>query len=216
VLSSGRNVNVLVLDTEVYSNTGGQASKATPRGAVAKFTAAGKSGGKKDLGAIARAYGNVYVAQIAIGANDTQATKALLEAEAWPGPSLVIAYSTCIAHGIDMSQSMTHMKDAVRSGYWPLYRYSPQEAAHGTPFHLDSKPPSIPVAEFVATEARFATLKRTHPHRAAELGSLLQADADERWRYYSQLATIERSIPRTSPPSTTDATGLDDPEEVEG
>jgi pyruvate-ferredoxin/flavodoxin oxidoreductase len=207
VLSSGRNVNILVLDTEVYSNTGGQASKATPRGAVAKFTAAGKSGGKKDLGAIARAYGNVYVAQIAIGANDTQATKALIEAEAWPGPSLIIAYSTCIAHGIDMSQSMSHMKDAVRSGYWPLYRYSPSEADHGTPFHLDSREPAIPVAEFVATEARFATLRRTDPERAAELGALLQADADERWRYYSQLATIERSIPHAP---------LDDAQEVEG
>ncbi len=194
VLSSGRNVNILVLDTEVYSNTGGQASKATPRGAVAKFTAAGKSVGKKDLGAIARAYGNVYVAQIAIGANDIQATKAFVEAEAWPGPSLVIAYSTCIAHGIDMSQSMTHMKDAVRSGYWPLYRFSPSDAVHGTPFHLDSKEPAMPVAEFAATEARFAVLARSDPERAAELGALLQADADERWRYYSQLATIERTV----------------------
>ena len=195
VLSSGRNVNILVLDTEVYSNTGGQASKATPRSAVAKFTAAGKGAGKKDLGAIARAYGNVYVAQIAIGANDTQTTKALVEAEAWPGPSLVIAYSTCIAHGIDMSQSMGHMKDAVRSGYWPLYRFSPSDAEHGTPFHLDSKEAAIPVAEFVATEARFAVLNRTHPERAAELGALLQADADERWRYYSQLASVERTVP---------------------
>jgi pyruvate-ferredoxin/flavodoxin oxidoreductase len=195
VLSSGRDVNILVLDTEVYSNTGGQASKATPRGAVAKFTAAGKNTGKKDLGAIARAYGNVYVAQIAMGANDTQATKALLEAAAWPGPSLVIAYSTCIAHGIDMSQSMTHQKDAVRSGYWPLYRFSPSDAVHGTPFHLDSKEPAIPVAEFVATEARYAVLTRTHPERAAVLGALLQADADERWRYYSQLATVERTVP---------------------
>ncbi len=114
VLSSGRNVNILVLDTEVYSNTGGQASKATSRGAVAKFAAAGKASAKKDLGAIARAYGNVYVAEIAIGANDLQATKALLEADAWPGPSLVIAYSTCIAHGIDMSKSMSHQKDAVK------------------------------------------------------------------------------------------------------
>ena len=125
VLSSGRNVNILVLDTEVYSNTGGQASKATPRGAVAKFAAAGKGTAKKDLGAIARAYGNVYVAQVAMGANDLQTTKALLEADAWPGPSLVIAYSTCIAHGIDMSKSMTHQKDAVKSGYWPLYRFQP-------------------------------------------------------------------------------------------
>ncbi len=158
VLSIGRNVNILVLDTEVYSNTGGQASKATPRSAVAKFTAAGKSVGKKDLGAIARAYGNVYVAQIAIGANDIQTTKALLEAAAWPGPSLVIAYSTCIAHGIDMSQSMSHMKDAVRSGYWPLYRFSSirRRARHAVPPGL--KDPAIPVAEFTATEARFAAL----------------------------------------------------------
>jgi pyruvate-ferredoxin/flavodoxin oxidoreductase len=196
VLSSGRNVNILVLDTEVYSNTGGQASKATPRSAVAKFTAAGKGAGKKDLGAIARVYGNVYVAQVAIGANDTQTTKALVEAEAWQGPSLVIAYSTCIAHGIDMSQSMGHMKDAVRSGYWPLYRFSPSDADHGTPFHLDSKEAAIPVAEFAATEARFAALKRTHPERAAELAALLQADADERWRYYSQLSTVERTVPQ--------------------
>ena len=125
VLSSGRNVNILVLDTEVYSNTGGQSSKATPRGAVAKFAAAGKGTAKKDLGAIARSYGNVYVAQVSMGANDQQTTKALLEADAWPGPSLVIAYSTCIAHGIDMSKSMTHQKDAVKSGYWPLYRFHP-------------------------------------------------------------------------------------------
>ncbi len=138
VLSSGRNVNVLVLDTEVYSNTGGQASKATPRGAVAKFSAAGKGTAKKDLGAIARSYGNVFVAQVAMGANDAQTTKALLEADAWPGPSLVIAYSTCIAHGIDMSQSMSHQKDAVKSGYWPLYRFHPSEIDGGHPFKLDS------------------------------------------------------------------------------
>ena len=205
VLSTGRNVNILVLDTEVYSNTGGQASKATARGAVAKFTAAGKSVGKKDLGAIARAYGNVYVAQIAIGANDTQATKALIEAEAWPGPSLVIAYSTCIAHGIDMSQSMSHMKDAVRSGYWPLYRFSPSHAEHVAPFQLDSHEPAIPVAEFTATEARFAALRRTHPERAAELGALLQADTDERWRYYSQLSTVERTVPHpVTPPEASE------------
>jgi pyruvate-ferredoxin/flavodoxin oxidoreductase len=141
VLSSGRNVNILVLDTEVYSNTGGQASKATPRGAVAKFAAAGKSTGKKDLGAVARAYGNVYVAQIAMGANDAQTTRALLEADAWPGTSLVIAYSTCIAHGIDMSKSMSHQKDAVRSGYWPLYRFHPSDIEDGQPFKLDSSAP---------------------------------------------------------------------------
>jgi pyruvate-ferredoxin/flavodoxin oxidoreductase len=197
VLSSGRNVNILVLDTEVYSNTGGQASKATPRGAVAKFAAAGKPSGKKDLGAIARSYGNVYVAQIAIGSNDLQATKAMVEAEAWPGPSLIIAYSTCIAHGIEMSTSMSHQKDAVRSGYWPLYRFSPSAAEDGTPFQLDSKAPTIPVSEFVASEARFAILARTNPERATELGALLQGDADERWRYYSQLATVRRSLPHT-------------------
>jgi len=194
VLSTGRNLNILVLDTEVYSNTGGQASKATPRAAVAKFAASGKAVGKKDLGAIARAYGNVYVAQISMGANDLQATKALLEADAWPGPSLVIAYSTCIAHGIDMSKSMSHQKDAVRSGYWPLYRYQPSET-DGQPFKLDSKPPSIPVADFAATETRFAILARTHPERARELAALAQADVDERWRYYTQLAGIQRTVP---------------------
>jgi len=196
VLSSGRNVNILVLDTEVYSNTGGQASKATPRGAVAKFAASGKGIGKKDLGAIARAYGNVYVAQVSMGANELQTTKALLEADAWPGPSLVIAYSTCIAHGIDMSKSMSHQKDAVKSGYWPLYRFHPSEE-EGQPFKLDSKAPSIPVRDFVSTEARFAVLERTHPERARELAELAQADVDERWHYYTQLAGIHRSIPHT-------------------
>jgi pyruvate-ferredoxin/flavodoxin oxidoreductase len=195
VLSSGRNVNILVLDTEVYSNTGGQSSKATPRGAVAKFAAAGKGTAKKDLGAIARSYGNVYVAQVSMGGNDQQTTKAMLEADAWPGPSLIIAYSTCIAHGIDMSKSMTHQKDAVRSGYWPLYRFHPSEVEGGKPFKLDSTTPSIKIADFVATEARFAVLQRTHPERAAELATLAQADADERWRYYEQLAGIERTVP---------------------
>ena len=194
-LSSGRDINILVLDTQVYSNTGGQASKATPRGAVAKFAAAGKPSGRKDLGAIARAYGNVYVAQIALGANDAQTNKAMLEAEAWPGPSIIIAYSTCIAHGIDMSTSMTHQKDAVKSGFWPLYRFMPSESAEGQPFKLDSKAPSMPISEFVESETRFAILKRTQPERAAELGALAQADADERWRYYSQLADVQRSIP---------------------
>jgi len=194
VLSSGRNVNVLVLDTEVYSNTGGQASKATQRGAVAKFAAAGKSTAKKDLGAIARAYGNVYVAQVAMGGNELQTTKALLEADAWPGPSLVIAYSTCIAHGIDMSKSMTHQKDAVKSGYWPLYRFQPSEIEDGQPFKLDSKKPSITVRDFVATEARYAILERTNPARARELSRLLQSDIDERWRYYEQLAAMHRTV----------------------
>ena len=200
VLSSGRNVNILVLDTEVYSNTGGQSSKATPRGAVAKFAAAGKSRGKKDLGAVARAYGDVYVAQISMGANDAQAAKALLEADAWPGPSLVIAYSTCIAHGIDMSKSMSHQKDAVKSGYWPLYRFHPSDTKSGQPFKLDSTKPTIPISAFVATETRFAILQRTDPERAAELAALSQDDADERWHYYEQLAGIERTVPHVHRP----------------
>ena len=139
MLASGQDVNLLVLDTEVYSNTGGQASKATPRGAVAKFAARGKPTPKKDLGMLAMAYGNVYVAHVAVGASDMQTVKALLEAEAWPGPSLVIAYSTCIAHGFDMTGSMAHMRDAVKSGHWPLYRYHPDAEQ---PFHLDSKAPT--------------------------------------------------------------------------
>ncbi len=200
VLSSGRNVNILVLDTEVYSNTGGQSSKATPRGAVAKFAAAGKGTAKKDLGAIARSYGNVFVAQVSMGANDVQTIKALLEADAWPGPSLVIAYSTCIAHGIDMSKSMTHQKDAVKSGYWPLYRFHPSEIEGGHPFKLDSSTPTIPIADFVATETRFGILQRTQPERAAELAALAQDDADERWRYYEQLAGIERTVPHVHRP----------------
>jgi pyruvate-ferredoxin/flavodoxin oxidoreductase len=195
LFGSGRNVNILVLDTEVYSNTGGQASKATPRGAVAKFAASGKGGSKKDLGAIAQAYGDVYVAQIAIGANEQQAVRAMLEAQAWPGPSLVLAYSTCIAHGIEMSTSMSHMKDAVTSGYWPLYRFRPSEEDGGHPLKLDSKKPSIPVSTFTRAETRFSMLGRVDPDRAHHLEVLAQADADERWRYYSQLAGLERTVP---------------------
>ncbi|HEX2808610.1 MAG TPA: thiamine pyrophosphate-dependent enzyme, partial [Kineosporiaceae bacterium] len=195
LFGSGRNVNILVLDTAVYSNTGGQASKATPRGAVAKFAASGKGGSKKDLGAIAQAYGDVYVAQIAIGANEQQAVRAMLEAQAWPGPSLVLAYSTCIAHGIEMSTSMSHMKDAVTSGYWPLYRFRPSEEDGGHPLKLDSKKPSIPVSTFTRAETRFSMLGRVDPDRAHHLEVLAQADADERWRYYSQLAGLERTVP---------------------
>jgi pyruvate-ferredoxin/flavodoxin oxidoreductase len=195
VLASGRNVNVLVLDTEVYSNTGGQASKATPRGAVAKFAASGKGVAKKDLGAIAQAYGNAYVAQIAIGANEQQTVRALLEAQAWPGPSIVLAYSTCIAHGIEMSTSMAHQKDAVASGYWPLYRFRPSEEEGGRPLKLDSRKPSLPVATFTEAETRFSMLARSDPERAKHLTALAQADADERWRYYSQLAGLERTVP---------------------
>jgi len=196
VMASGANVNILVLDTEVYSNTGGQSSKATPRGAVAKFAMSGKATPKKDLGMLAAQYGNVYVGQIAMGANEMQTVKTLVEAEAWDGPSLILAYSTCIAHGIDMATSMTHQKEAVQSGYWPLYRFHPGADEHTRPFQLDSKAPRIPLSQFTATEGRFAMLRRSDPQRAAELHELAQADVDERWRYYEQLAGIERMAPQ--------------------
>jgi len=195
VLSSGRNVNVLVLDTEVYSNTGGQASKATSRAATAKFASDGKGTRKKDLGLLAEAYGDVYVAQVALGANETQVVRALREAVAYEGPSLIIAYSTCIAHGIDMATSMGQQKLAVTSGYWPLYRYHPAPEPGTHPFSLDSKTPTVPLREFLQKETRFAVLERTDPPRAEHLQALAQADVDERWHYYEQLAGVERSIP---------------------
>jgi pyruvate-ferredoxin/flavodoxin oxidoreductase len=194
VLASGRNVNILVLDTQVYSNTGGQASKATPRGAVAKFAAAGKDVPRKDLGMIASAYGNVYVGQVALGADDRQTLNSLLEADAWEGPSIIVAYSTCIAHGIDMARSMLQQRNAVRSGFWPLYRYHPGTDPHQHPFHLDSRRPSLPLREFLLSEGRFAMLQRTDPKRAEHLLSLAQADADERWRFYEQITRIERTV----------------------
>jgi pyruvate-ferredoxin/flavodoxin oxidoreductase len=210
VLASGQDVNLLVLDTEVYSNTGGQASKASPRGAVAKFAARGKQTTKKDLGMLAMAYGNVYVAKVAVGSSDMQTVKALLEAEAWPGPSLVIAYSTCIAHGFDMAGSMAHMRDAVRSGHWPLYRYHPDAER---PFHLDSKPPTMPLREFAVSEARFAMLARTAPEEFERLMDLAEEDARERWRYYEQLAEVPRTAPHLPPrPVTPAGTGLSEEE----
>ncbi len=196
VLASGRDVNILVLDTQVYSNTGGQASKATPRGAVAKFAAAGKPIGRKDLGMIAAGYGNVYVGQIALGADNAQTVKAIAEAESWHGPSLIIAYSTCIEHGIDMATSMTHQKEAAASGFWPLYRYDPRKAVDGeTAFQLDSKAPTIPLKEFQAKEARFAMLARTRPAEFDALQALAQADAEERRAFYEQLAGVQRHAP---------------------
>jgi pyruvate-ferredoxin/flavodoxin oxidoreductase len=195
VLSSGRNVNILVLDTEVYSNTGGQASKSTPRGATAKFASNGKVTRKKDLGLLAQAYGDVYVAQIALGGNETQTVRAMREAAAHNGPSLIIAYSTCIAHGIDMTTSMTHQKQAVASGYWPLYRYHPSPEPGTHPFSLDSKKPTVRLHEFQENETRFAVLARTDPARAEHLQALAQADVDERWHYYEQLAGVERTVP---------------------
>jgi pyruvate-ferredoxin/flavodoxin oxidoreductase len=213
VLSTGRNVNILVLDTEVYSNTGGQASKSTPRGAVAKFAAAGKRVGKKDLGMLAAGYGNIYVAQVALGADNAQTIKALAEAESWDGPSLVIAYSTCIAHGIDMSTSMTHQTEAVRSGYWPLYRYDPRHATTGEhPLQLDSKAPTLPLKEFTSKEARFAMLARANPQQADHLLALAQEDVLERRRFYEQLAGVERIAPGEI---EANAATPDDTEEVE-
>ncbi|MGP0068235.1 MAG: pyruvate:ferredoxin (flavodoxin) oxidoreductase [Isosphaeraceae bacterium] len=196
VLASGRNVNVLVLDTEVYSNTGGQASKATPRAAVAKFASQGKAIGKKDLGMIAVDYGNVYVAQVAMGANPLQTLRTFQEADSYTGPSLIIAYSHCIAHGIEMSTSMSHQKEATASGYWPLYHYDPRLASAGRhPFHLDSHKPNLPFKDFAMKEARFAMLTRSNPERAEHLLSLAQRDIDERWHFYEQMAGIERTAP---------------------
>ncbi len=189
VLASGANVNILVLDTEVYSNTGGQASKATPLGAVAKFAAGGKATPKKDLGLMAAGYGNVYVAQVALGANDTQAVKAFLEAEAHEGPSLIIAYSQCIAHGIDMAKGMHHQKLAVESGYWPLYRHNPALAEAGKhPFQLDSGEPKIPLQDYVYTEARYRMLRQSDPEVAKFLLGRARTAVTEKWERYKKMA----------------------------
>jgi pyruvate-ferredoxin/flavodoxin oxidoreductase len=194
VLASGRNINILVLDTEVYSNTGGQASKATPRAAIAKFASGGKTTGKKDLGQIAMSYGNVYVGQIAMGANPTQTVKTMAEAEAHRGVSLVIAYSPCIAHGIDMKDQLAHQKAATDSGYWPLYRYDPAREAAGDPgLRLDSRKPTIPFKEFASTEARFAMLGRAEPERADVLMRQAQQDIDDRWSLYEQMVNVHRT-----------------------
>ena len=191
VLGSGKNVNVLVLDTEVYSNTGGQASKATPRGAVAKFAAAGKANSRKDLAMEAVSYGSVYVAQVAMGGNDTHVIKAFQEAEAHDGPSLIIAYSSCIAHGYDMVHSLEQQKLAVQSGYWPLMRYNPALREEGkNPFQLDSKAPSIRLKEYAYREARYTMLARSNPELAAELLKGAQDDVERQWRVYSARAAM--------------------------
>jgi pyruvate-ferredoxin/flavodoxin oxidoreductase len=195
VMASNRNVNILVLDTEVYSNTGGQASKSTPRAAIAKFAAGGKKTRKKDLGMIAVDYGHVYVAKVAMGANPNQTIKAFAQAESYQGPSIIIAYSPCIAHGIDMSQMMSHQKDAVNSGYWPLYRYDPRLAHEGEhAFQLDSRKPRLSFREFAQKEARFATLQRTNPTEADRLFALAQGDINDQWHFYEQMAGVEREI----------------------
>jgi len=190
VFASGRDVNILVLDTEVYSNTGGQASKATPRGAVAKFAAAGKPAPKKDLGRMAMTYGTVFVGQISIGANPIHAIRTILGAESYRGPSLLIAFSHCIGWGIDMTKGMDHQKEAVECGFWPLYHFDPRDEAQ--PFHLDSKPPKGSFKDFAMKQARFAMLARSKPEQAERLLALGQNDIDQRWKLYEQLAQMTR------------------------
>ncbi|MFH1460177.1 MAG: pyruvate:ferredoxin (flavodoxin) oxidoreductase [Candidatus Omnitrophota bacterium] len=194
VLAQDKNVNVLVLDTEVYSNTGGQMSKATPMGAIAKFAAAGKPMFKKDLAMIAATYGSIYVARIAIGANPVQAQKAMIEAESYDGPSIIIAYTHCIAHGINMTKGMDEQKNAVLSGYWPLFRYNPDLIAQGkNPMQLDSKAPSIPLAEYIYNENRFNALKKMNPQRAEMLLKKAQEEVNRRFKMYEYLAKMEYS-----------------------
>jgi pyruvate-ferredoxin/flavodoxin oxidoreductase len=192
VLSTGRNVNILVLDTEVYSNTGGQSSKATPRAAVAKFAARGKGLPKKDLGMIAMTYGYVYVARIAMGFNDQQTLKALLEADAYNGPSLVIAYSHCIAHGIDMRKGLEQQKLAVSSGAWPLYRFNPDLQNEGkNPLVMDSKDPTISIKDYAYNETRFRMLTQSDEARAELLMKEAEEDARRRIEMYKQLAAMQ-------------------------
>jgi pyruvate-ferredoxin/flavodoxin oxidoreductase len=189
VLASGYNVNILVLDTEVYSNTGGQCSKATPRGAVARFAFGGKKTPKKDLAMMAMSYGTAYVARVAMGGNDTQTLKAILEAEAFDGPSLIIAFSHCIAHGYDLMYGMEQQKIAVQTGYWPLLRYNPELIRQGkNPLQLDSRPPSLPVEKYMNNETRFTILNHSDPNTADQLLRLAQEDVDSRWRLYESLA----------------------------
>ncbi|HOD43758.1 MAG TPA: thiamine pyrophosphate-dependent enzyme, partial [Anaerolineaceae bacterium] len=191
VLASGRNVNILVLDTEVYSNTGGQASKSTPRAAVAKFAANGKGLPKKDLGMIAMAYGYVYVAKVAMGANDAQTLKAFLEADAYQGPSLIIAYSHCIAHGIDMRKGLDQQKLAVQSGIWPLYRYNPALVDEGkNPLTIDSKDPTVSVQDYAYNETRYRMLVQSDEARAEMLMNQAREDVSRRWELYRQMAAM--------------------------
>ncbi len=194
VIASGKNVNILVLDTEVYSNTGGQMSKATGMGAVAKFAAAGKPLPKKDLGMMAMSYGNVYVAKVAMGSNDVQTVKAFLEAEAYDGPSIIIAYSHCIAHGINMAKGMECQKLAVDSGHWPLFRYNPENLKEGkNPLKLDSKAPKIKLEDYIYNETRYKMLTKSHPKHAAELLVHAQAEVDKKWKLYEQMAGFDFS-----------------------
>ncbi|HEY1207491.1 MAG: pyruvate:ferredoxin (flavodoxin) oxidoreductase [Bryobacteraceae bacterium] len=191
VLASGANVNLLVLDTEVYSNTGGQASKATPLGAVAKFAFGGKPRPKKDLAMMAINYGNVYVAKIAFGANDMQTQKAFLEAEAYDGPSILICYSHCIAHGYDLVHGLDQQKAAVQSGYWPLFRYNPELAKQGkNPFQLDSRAPALPLDKYIYSETRYSMLRLSQPEHAKALYDLAQESVNSRWKLYEYMAAM--------------------------
>jgi pyruvate-ferredoxin/flavodoxin oxidoreductase len=201
VLASGQNVNILVLDSEVYSNTGGQMSKSTPRAAVAKFAAGGKRTGKKDLALMAMNYGNVYVAKVAMGAGDMQTLKAFVEAEAYEGPSLIIAYAHCIAHGYDLVHGLSQQKLAVQSGHWPLFRFNPKLSAQGkNPLQLDSKAPSVPLEQYLYNETRYTMLTQSHPEQAEELLKEAQQDVQNRWRMYEHLANMSgdgKAPPRT-------------------
>lgn len=191
-MAQGKNINALVLDTEVYSNTGGQASKSTPFAAIAKFAAGGKATKKKDLGRIFMSYGYIYVAQIAMGADKAQTLKALAEAEAYPGPSIVIAYCPCINHGIKsgMNSSQKEQKKAVECGYWSLYRYNPLLAQEGkNPFSMDSKPPTGNFREFLMNEVRFASLMKVKPDAAEELFKKTEQDAMDKLAYYQSLVS---------------------------
>jgi pyruvate-ferredoxin/flavodoxin oxidoreductase len=192
VLASGQNVNILVLDSEVYSNTGGQTSKATPRGAVARFSAGGKATAKKDLALMAMAYGNVYVARVAMGASDMQTLKAFNEAEAYDGPSLIIAYPHCIAHGIDMGQGLHQQKLAVQSGHWPLVRFDPRRTTQGkNPLQLDSKAPSVPLEDYLYQETRYTMLRQTHPEEAQKLLEQARQDVAAQWKLYETWASAD-------------------------
>jgi pyruvate-ferredoxin/flavodoxin oxidoreductase len=211
VLSGRRDVNVLVLDTEVYSNTGGQQSKATPLGASAKFAEAGKETPKKDLGMLAMSYGHVYVAKVAFGAKMNQTVQAFLEADAHPGPSLIIAYSHCIAHGYDMALGVDQQKRAAESGAWPLYRFDPRRSVKGEPpLKLDSPPPRLDIVDYMRNEGRFRMVEKADPERFKTLARAAQREARQRYAVYQQLAGItlprfageEESEPAATPPTT--------------
>jgi pyruvate-ferredoxin/flavodoxin oxidoreductase len=192
VIASGKNINILVLDTEVYSNTGGQMSKSTPRGAVAKFAAGGKRMGKKDLALMAMSYGNVYVGRVAMGANDAHTVKVFREAEAYDGPSIIIAYSHCIAHGINMMKGLEQQKKAVESGHWMLMRYNPDLAKEGkNPLVLDSKEPSLPLKDYIYNETRYKSLAAADPEVAEALLKEEEKDIKARWRYFSHMAAMK-------------------------